>query len=276
MRICFTNTIIIITFLFFTSCTSIQNRSELAFSIADKAKFKSLVYSNNDYAIMSFQKHSIGEKKFISIYIEGDGLSWIDRRTVSNNPTPISPLALKLAVLDQNRDVIYLARPCQYVDHPKCTRKVWTSHQFSKEVLQSYMDVLDKIKKQAPTTQFDLVGYSGGATIALLLGANRPDIRSIRTIAGNLNHTQLSAATKTTPLTGSIPIKKFILETKHIPQTHYYTEQDQVIPASIHKGYKNLFKKNNCIEIKPVESADHYTGWESFWKYHHINIPNCS
>ena len=270
------NKIIIFALLLFSSCVGVDQRNDLAFKIADKAMFKPFIFYNDNYEIMSFQKRSIGNAQFISIYIEGDGFSWIDRKTISNNPTPISPLALQLAVLDQNRDVIYLARPCQYVEDPECGSKVWTSHQFSKEVLQSYMDVLDKIKKQAANAKFDLVGYSGGATIALLLGANRSDIRSIRTIAGNLNHKQLSEETKTTPLTGSIPVQKFILETKLIPQTHYYTEQDQVITTSIYKRYKNLFKDNKCIKIEKVTGTDHYSGWQSFWKYRHINIPSCS
>jgi len=270
------NKIIICIFILVTSCSSLEQRSKLAFTIANQAGFSSVLYQQSGYSIQSFEKRSSSNSSFISIYIEGDGRSWIDRNTISSNPTPTMPLALELAALDQSLNVIYLARPCQYVTDQKCSSKVWTSHQFSEQVLQSYMDVLDKIKKQAPTSQFDLVGYSGGATITLLLGANRSDIRSIRTIAGNLNHTQLSEVTKTTPLTGSIPAKTFILKTKHIPQTHYYTEQDQVITALIYKRYKNLFKDNNCIKIERVEGTDHYSGWQSFWKYHHIKIPSCS
>lgn len=40
--------------------------------------------------------------KDINVYIEGDGLAWITRSRVSDNPTPLNPLALKLMVQDSS------------------------------------------------------------------------------------------------------------------------------------------------------------------------------
>ena len=141
------NKIIICIFILITSCSSLEQRSKLAFTIANKAGFSSILYQDSGYSIQSFAKRSSANSPIISIYIEGDGRSWIDRNTISSNPTPTTPLALELAALDQSPKVIYLARPCQYVSDPKCSAKVWTSHQFSQAVVMSYMQVLDQIKK---------------------------------------------------------------------------------------------------------------------------------
>ena len=54
--------------------------------------------------------------------------------------------------------------------------------------------------------KFNLIAYSGGASIALMLGANREDIHSIRTIAGNLDHNELSKITKTSAIESIISV----------------------------------------------------------------------
>ena len=106
------NKIIICIFILITSCSSLEQRSKLAFTIANKAGFSSVLYQHSGYSIQSFAKKTTTNSSVISIYIEGDGRSWIDRNTISSNPTPTTPLALELAALDQSPKVIYLARPC--------------------------------------------------------------------------------------------------------------------------------------------------------------------
>lgn len=270
------NKIIICIFILITSCSSLEQRSKLAFTIANKAGFSSVLYQDSGYSIQSFAKKTNANSSVISIYIEGDGRSWIDRNTISSNPTPTTPLALELAALDQSPKVIYLARPCQYVSDPKCSAKVWTSHQFSQAVVMSYMQVLDQIKKQHNNKAFHIIAYSGGATIALMLGAQRNDIQSIRTIAGNLDHAQLSAITKTTPLVHSVAPQAFIAKTQHIPQLHYYGGQDKVIPEKIYLDYNKNFTKQNCITVQKIAALDHHVGWDIFWQNHAAFIPTCT
>ena len=251
-----------------------EKRVNTALDISARGNFKNFVFNTKNYQIFSAQR-LIHKNQIINIYIEGDGRSWIDRDTISSNPTPIVPFALNLANLDTDNNVIYLARPCQYVFNQKCNESVWTSHQFSKSVLMSYMEVLDTIKEQNNNVKFNLIAYSGGATIALMLGANREDIQSIRTIAGNLNHNELSRITKTSLLTNSIAAKEFIFKTEKIPQIHYYGEKDKVIPEKIFIDYKNSFTKQNCITISKIEILDHFSGWDSFWKNNLKKTPVC-
>ena len=222
---------------YLVSCSSVEKRTELALEISKKNNFKNYIFNTQNYQIFSAQR-LIHNKNIINIYIEGDGRSWIDRDTISSNPTPVIPVALNLASLDDKNNVIYLARPCQFVFNALCNDKVWTSQQFGNAVLKSYMEVLEAIKRENKDIQFNLIGYSGGATIVLMLAANRDDILSIRTLAGNLNHNHLSELTKTTPLFDSIRADSFILKTKNTPQIHYYGGKDKVISDKIYLNYK--------------------------------------
>jgi hypothetical protein len=269
-------TSLIFLILLLANCSNVDKRVNIALDIAAKNNFKNFVFNTKNYQIFSAQR-LIYKNQIINIYIEGDGRSWIDRDTISSNPTPVVPFALNLANLDADNNVIYLARPCQYAFNQKCNESVWTSHQFSKPVLMSYMEVLDTIKEQNNNNKFNLIAYSGGATIALMLGANREDIQSIRTIAGNLDHNELSKITKTSPLTHSVAAKEFIFKTEKIPQIHYHGNKDEVIPNQIYLNYQNSFAKTNCVKIVEVEGFKHTSkDWESFWKKNQSLIPTCN
>ena len=269
--------IIVIVLFFLFGCVSVEKRTSRALDIAAQNGFKSFIYQTKNFQIFSFQRGFNKDQKYISIYIEGDGRSWIDRDTISSDPTPIEPNALLLAKFDTSSDVIYLARPCQFIFDKRCKEQVWTSHQFSNDVLISYMEVLDSIKKNYDNVKFNLIGYSGGATITLLLAANRQDIHSIRTVAGNLNHNQLSLISKTTPLSGSIPATNFILKTENVPQIHYYGSKDEIIPNQIYLNYLNNFTKNECVKIIKVDGLKHASkDWEPFWQKNLSLIPSCN
>ncbi|MDD7312777.1 MAG: alpha/beta hydrolase, partial [bacterium] len=49
------------------------------------------------------------------IYIEGDGHAFNAHGQPTGNPTPKGTLVRELAFGDNHENVIYLARPCQYV-----------------------------------------------------------------------------------------------------------------------------------------------------------------
>ncbi len=67
----------------------------------------------------------------LRVYLEGDGLAWRSRRHVSDDPTPVSPVALQLMLADPNKDLAYLGRPCQFVHNGACRDTLWTSARFS-------------------------------------------------------------------------------------------------------------------------------------------------
>ena len=139
--------IVFIFFFFLTNCSqiSLDKRNELIQEL-NSNQFKSKVYSTKFFNIFSLQKINNNKKKLI-IYVEGDGLAWIDRFTKSSDPTPSDPLAFKLALIDQNENVIYLARPCQYEWSVNCNQDTWTSAQYSSTVLNSYKEIINSLSK---------------------------------------------------------------------------------------------------------------------------------
>ena len=133
---------IIILFLLITSCTS-QNIDQRIDYIKElnNTEFKKFIHQNS-FAIYSLQK--INNNQEVVVYIEGDGLSWIDRFTPSSDPTPTDPLAFKLALIDNSENIIYLARPCQYEWSNNCNKDVWTVAQYSSTVLNSYKEIINQ------------------------------------------------------------------------------------------------------------------------------------
>ncbi|MCD8562495.1 MAG: hypothetical protein LRY54_00110 [Alphaproteobacteria bacterium] len=117
-----------------------------------------------------------------TVYIEGDGLAWLSRNEISLDPTPTNPVALNLAAMDKAKNVAYLARPCQFskmIDkNTACPAKYWTNERFAPDVINAMNAALDNIKHQYDITEFNLVGFSGGANIAALLAAARTDVVS--------------------------------------------------------------------------------------------------
>lgn len=261
------------------ACTSlsVDARRDVAFGVAAKAGFQPFSLTTDMFRLAGFYK--VGEpEKPISIYIEGDGFAWIDRYTVSPNPTPRNPMALKLAGSDQATNIVYISRPCQYVDlslERNCDQKYWTSHRFSNEVLSSYDQALDSIKHQFNATGFHLVGFSGGGAIAALLAARRPDILSLRTIAGTLDHIALNKARRVSPLSGSLNPISVAQKLKATPQIHYSGGNDSVVPSWVSQAFAKAVGQGTCVNTHIVSRAGHLEGWLPVWKTLSREIPNC-
>lgn len=203
--------------------------------------------------------------KNINIYVEGDGLSWISRRTISDNPTPINPLSLKLMNQDNSQCKIYMARPCQYSDSMMCEKKYWTSHRFSQEVINSYNESLDFIKKEYKNRSFKLIGYSGGGAVVTLLSASRNDIDSFVTVAGNLDIEKWTTMYNLSKLDGSLNPADFSKKLENIEQFHMIGKNDNIIPKDVFLSYFSKFEKKGRIKYEIFDS-NHSCCWEEYYK----------
>ncbi len=259
------------------SGVSVDSRRDVAFEVASKAGLQGISLDTGMFGLAGF--HRLGNsQKPASVYIEGDGFAWIDRYTVSRNPTPRDPLALKLAALDRAERVLYLARPCQYVElstERNCDQKYWTGHRFSQQVVASYNQALDRIKKEFKVSGFHLIGFSGGGAIVALLAAQRSDILSLRTIAGNLDHVALNKFRRVSPLTGSLDPIAIAPKLKNLPQIHYAGGQDSVVPSWVSQAFVRAVGASPCVSVKIVPDASHLEGWLRMWRSHSRDIPKC-
>ncbi|MES9958704.1 MAG: hypothetical protein ABW086_16800, partial [Sedimenticola sp.] len=209
---------------------SLENRRSAATSIADQAGLQPVRIPTSRFNLFGYQRF-LSENEAITLYIEGDGLAWVDRRTVSPNPTPINPVALRLAAVDSSPNVVYLSRPCQYLDlsmEKNCNRSTWTSHRFSRDILDSYHQALNRISKESGNTAFHLVGFSGGAAIAALLASERHDVLSLQTVAGYLDHATLNERHGVSPLDGSLNPISVAHRLVDLPQLHFAGEDDSI------------------------------------------------
>ena len=87
--------------------------------------------STAEFNLASWQKISDINADY-HIYIEGDGYAFNAHGEPSRNPTPHGDLMRKICFSDMSPNVIYLARPCQFVKDEKCRQgqydKKYISH----------------------------------------------------------------------------------------------------------------------------------------------------
>ena len=254
--------------LFFIACSSNiptpNERKQAALDLSSSNK--NIVQKNiqtsqfNLFSLQNMQNNC----ESIKIFVEGDGLSWTSRKTISSNPTPINPIGLKLMLSDNSLCKIYLARPCQYINSNMCEDKYWTSHRFNEKVIQSYDEVLNNLKKDFPNSKFDLIGYSGGGAIVTLIATKRDDINSITTIVGNLDIDEWTKIQKITPLDGSLNPANFSKKLENIKQHHLIGSNDTVVPKEVFFSYLNKFEDKSNI-FYSFHEATHSCCWEDVY-----------
>ena len=264
----------ILLLLFLASCNSIllvKNRVKYADNLVKNTDFVGKTIKTDDFYLFSYQKITDSNNKTLNVYIEGDGLAWRNRYELSSNPTPTDPIALKMALKDLAKNVIYIARPCQYVDFDvdnNCyDQEYWSQARFSKEVIDSINVAIDKIKEQYHFKNVNLFGFSGGGAVVALVATKRNDVKFIGTIAANLNHEMFSKIHGTTPLAQSPNPIDFAQKLSKIPQLHLVGESDEIVPKEVVQSFVDEVNKYSKVaKIKIVEGANHeYPQWPELW-----------
>ncbi len=203
-----------------------------------------------------------------TIYIEGDGVAWTSKSRKSLDPTPRNPVALHLASRDMGPNVIYLARPCQYSwtnTGEACDDRFWTSDRFAPEVVAAMNAAVDNIKKKYDISSFNLVGFSGGGAIAALLTAERDDVVSLRTVAGNLDHDTLNRMHGVSMMPRSLNPVQVAPQIANIPQHHFIGEWDEIVTPAIYDSFRAAAGPTTCMRSSMVKEVDHETGWVNIW-----------
>ena len=260
------------------ACTnlSVDSRKDSARALAETAGFTYVEIETDSFTLATYGR--FGFSKDVTVYLGGDGFSYVTPTEVSSNPTPIKPTALTLAASDPSESVIYLARPCQYVDLARekyCSSKYWSSHRFAEEVVSAYEQALDHIKNLVGGVAFHLVGYSGGGAVAVLIAARRGDVISVRTVAGYLDHIALNKMVGVEPLKGSLDPMRVASALRGIPQVHYSGSRDLVIPPWVGKKFVSVVGNPKCARSITVDGVSHEYGWVEYWKtVEHIK-PTC-
>ena len=200
----------------------------------------------DDYQIATWQKINNQNDSNIHIYIEGDGRAFDKYGWPTDDPTPRGDFVRNLAVLDSADNVVYVARPCQFIMDKNCNQSDWTSGRFSKKIIDAESMVVRKIAENKKIT---LIGYSGGAMVSGLVIKQNPDLKIEKwiTIAGVLNHKKWTDYFGDAALTGSMNLVRL----PDVPQIHFVGEKDKTVP------YELAVTWAKESDVKIVEDATH-------------------
>ncbi|MDP0561067.1 MAG: alpha/beta hydrolase [Candidatus Endonucleobacter sp. (ex Gigantidas childressi)] len=201
----------------------------------------------------------------LRVYIEGDGHAWANRRRPSLDPTPHNLMLLELMHQDPYPDRAYLARPCQFVQGDNCKISVWTSLRYSHPMVDTLNEALNQLKIKGSYKKLELIGFSGGATLALLLASSRNDISSVRTVAGNLSPSFVNRLHGVSPMPESLNPADFSKDLATIPQLHFVGGQDSIITPNVYDNYQLFFSKKDCLSYYVNPNAGHNYGWKQSW-----------
>lgn len=216
--------------------------------------FQHKIYSNNKF----------GSGKTIHVYLDGDGTPWERNQWIANDPTARNPLILRLIAQDTT-PAILLGRPCYYgLNYSSdCTSQYWTSHRYSKEVVQSMSQALKLWLSDQSYSEIVLIGYSGGGSIAILMANEIQNISKVVTVSANLNVTAWSRLHGYMPLKMSLNPSSDVKLNRKIEQFHFAGGNDEIVPAFIIKEFSNSQKN---AQFFLFENFNHACCWEQQWK----------
>ena len=257
--------------LLFSACVSMpssQQRQETASRLTKNYNWYEKIIATQQFDLLSYRPKEYLKEKQLTVYIEGDGLSWVSKNTLSLDPTPINPIALKLALNHPQGNAVYLARPCQYVggvSARSCNKHDWSGSRFSEKVIAASNEAIDSLKDEFSATELQLVGFSGGGAIAALLAARRDDVVRLITIAGNLDHRAWTTYHKISPLTGSLNPADYRQQLAKIEQVHFVSEDDKIMPPFLASNFVSGLSDASKANVIVVPNQTHGCCWESAW-----------
>ena len=240
---------------------------ETAAAIARQAGLSPRSYEAGAFTLKAFEKTGPGET--LMVYIEGDGNSWLNRLTPSKDPTPTVPLALSLAAADPSPNVLYLARPCQYLSPEELARspvRYWTGDRYAPEVVEALSLAIDAAKRETGAARVRLVGFSGGGAMAALLCASRDDVEGFMTLGGNLDIAAWTTLHGLSPLSGSLNPADRAAYLAAAPQTHLVGEKDAICPQAVARSYLDRLGPDAPARLVVAPGLGHADeAWAARW-----------
>ena len=259
---------IFLSFLLSSCATSLSRLSDEVDQVAIQRGFQKELVTTDPFVLTTYSRLTkTGEP--IHVYIEGDGYAWVTPSRVSGNPTPRHPMMLSLAMEDTSANVVYLARPCQYTPeelNAKFDSFYWTQGRFSEPVVKSMDEAVSHFVRKAQAKDVDLIGYSGGAAVAVLVAARREDVKSLRTIAGNLDPQAVNKYHGVSSLEGSLNPLDYADKIKGIPMRHFIGTKDKVIPSYVALSFADRIGDLFHQSVSIVNGATHSHGWSDHWR----------
>ncbi len=217
--------------------------------------FQYVPVKTDTYEIATWQKINKPKNRTIHIYIEGDGHSFDSYGQPTTDPTPRGTFLRDLAVADDFANVVYVARPCQFIKDENCTKEDWTNGRFSQKIIDAESQVIKKIAKNKHIV---LIGYSGGGMVSGLIIKQNPKIKVDKwiTIAGVLDHKKWTEYFGDKPLNESLNMETL----PGIEQVHFVGGCDEIVPYDLAKTWA----KEDDIKLVPNANHDDFKNIKIF------------
>ena len=206
----------------------------------------------------------------LTVYVEGDGLAFINAHQPSTDPTPNDPVALRLALAQPagGLPVAWVGRPCQYSPTKpgrNCRLDYWTSARYAPVVVDSLGLALDQLKRQTHADRVVLVGYSGGGAVATLLAAQRGDVAGLVTINANLDVDYWTHRDGLTPLDQSLDPARMASQLGHVPQYHFSGGKDKNVGPDVTLSFASHLPVGTPLTLQTMADFDHHCCWAQSW-----------
>ena len=217
-------------------------------------KFEEKQIETTHFSIAVWEKSTIQKGQPLRIYFEGDG-----------DPNPLNKVAFELAEADKTPNVIYVARPCQWVDDKICKRKpeIYKEARFHPEIMQEMQELTSYLIRKHQASEVELIGYDGGATIALNMATKMP-IKRVITVAGIVDVDAYNAyhdLPDIAPEEAENPVNQ-LGALAQIPQIHYVGKADDITPPRLAERFVGRMQNPKSAVVKAVSGVGH-TNWGS-------------
>ncbi|MFJ1300762.1 alpha/beta hydrolase [Pseudomonadota bacterium AL_CKDN230030165-1A_HGKHYDSX7] len=245
-----------------------------ASALADRAQLQHGQMAAGPFVLTTYARITRADLP-LTVYIEGDGFAWRSRNRPSDDPTPRKAVGLQLAAADSGPNVLYIARPCQYTPmalNPTCTVGYWTGKRYAAEVVEAIDIALSR--SMAPGQPLQLVGYSGGGALAVLIAARRHDVIAVRTVAGNLDVGGVNRLHGVSAMPESLDPIDVATRLARTPQLHVSGARDTIVPPSIAQGYARA--AGPCARVWIEPDMSHESDWSAIWPRLLAEAPGCA
>lgn len=194
------------------------------------------------------------------VMIEGDGRAWLSMREPSQDPTPVDAVGWRLAQNIARKNVLYLARPCQFlsvIELQACSADDWTSARFAEKWIGRLNSAIDEARRTTHADRIAIAGYSGGGVMAALIAARRNDVALLITVAAPLDHAAWTAYHQVSPLTGSLDVLSVREKLVHLPQLHVSGADDKIVPTLLLQDFLRAYPNDAPAELVTLPGVDH-------------------
>lgn len=229
--------------------------------LAAEQGYRRVLLEGESFTHVAYLQGEPDPARALHVYLEGDGAPWLGGR-FAKYPTPRDPLMLKLMARD-TAAAVYLGRPCYHglQESKNCEAKWWTSHRYSEAVADSMAAALRNLAgEQHPVV---LLGHSGGGTLAMLMAERLSNVKTVVTLAGNLDIHAWTRKHNYPSLHGSLnPAERPPLP-GHIRQLHLAGGRDRNVPAGFIQ--RVAASQPHTAEYRLFERYDHTCCWRDIW-----------